>query len=184
MSAMATFSWSRLVQKMISSGTLSVRNPMPTVLPGLLNPSHPTQHSAIHGISRWLNRLWTLCHQHVQACKPHPPEACLPETHTSEQPLETRPLEIHPPDSVAVKKKVVSATHKAIKRVNYTQSTNSIARGRYFTGSSAGMVPTLEELNVPTAVCWLKCHQFSCISAREILHWCSHGTRFLHQCSC
>lgn len=178
MSTMATFSWSRLVQKMISSGTLSVRNPMSTVLPGLLNPSHPTQHSAIHGISRWLNRLWTLCHQHVQACKPHPPEACLPETHTSEQPLETRP-----PDSVAVKKKVVSATHKAIKRVNYTQSANSIARGHYFTGSSAGMVPILEELNVPTACC-LKCHQFSCISAREILHWCSHGTRFLHQCSC
>lgn len=170
---------------MISSGTLTVRNPMPAVLPGLLNPSHPTllnpshptQHSAIHGISRWLNRLWTLCHQHVRACKPHPPDACLQETHTPE----IQPPETHPPDSVAAKKKVVSATHKAIKRVNYTQKCNS--QGPLFHRFKCRIVPTLEELNVPTA-CWLRCQRFSCISTREILRWCSHGVRFLHQSSC
>ena len=47
----------------------------------------------------------------MQACKPHPPDASLPETHTSE---------VQPPDSVAAKEKVVSATHKAIKEVNGT----------------------------------------------------------------
>jgi len=54
---------------------------------------------AIQGVHRWLNRLWRLCQQHVQACKPHS-------------------LEEHTQDATAVRRRVVSATHKAIKQVS------------------------------------------------------------------
>ena len=85
----------------------------------------------------------------MQACKPHPLDASLPETHTSE---------VQPPDSVAAKEKVVSATHKAIKRVNDTltcqlgiQNVRWKTRSLHFTASSAGIISLLKTLVAPTA---------------------------------
>ena len=83
----------------------------------------------------------------MQACKPHPLDTSLPEAHTSE---------VQPPDSIAAKK-VVSATRKAIKRVNGTcqlgiQNLRLKTRGLHFTGSNAGIISTLvKKLNAPTA---------------------------------
>ena len=85
----------------------------------------------------------------MHAFKPHPLDASLPETHTSK---------VQPPDSVAAKKKVVSATHKAMKKVNGTltcqpgiQNVRLKTRGLHFTGSNAGIISTLvKKLDVPT----------------------------------
>ena len=87
----------------------------------------------------------------MQACKPHPLDASLPEAHTSE---------VQQPDSVAVKQKVVSATHKAVKEVNDTltcqlgtQNVRWKARGLHFsnfTASNAGIISLLKKLVAPT----------------------------------
>ena len=67
----------------------------------------------------------------MQACKPHPLDASLPETPISE---------VQPPDSVTAKQKVVSATHKAIQRVNGTYLVNLVSRqsGGSWSGGSLG----------------------------------------------